>query len=141
MKSLKIFAVLFTAITLFSCEALQKATNSTGSAFSLTGKWQLTSNVPDNVLVGSTVTVAPLVSEGMITYLAGTGNCLRVNDVNWKSIAADNMGGFNISNLVSGCSGFNYQPAKIYVINNNEIRLTGRNASGQDATQMWKRVN
>jgi hypothetical protein len=72
--------------------------------------------------------------------LVGTGNCLRQNDVTWKSIVADNAGGFTISNLVSGCSGLNYQPASIYVINNNEIRLTGKNASGQDATQLWKRV-
>ena len=141
MKSLKIWAIIITAITLISCEALQKATNTTGSAFTLTGRWQLTSNMPDNVLVGSTVTVAPLVSEGRITNLVGTGNCLRVNDITWKTISPENAGGFTISNLVSGCSGFNYQPANIYVINNNEIRLTGRNASGQDATQMWKRVN
>ena len=140
MKIVKIWTIIIAAFTLVSCEAIQKATNTTGSAFTLTGQWQLTSNSPDNVLVGSVVAVAPLVSEARITSLAGTGNCLRQADIAWKGIAADNAGGFNITNLVSGCSGLNYQPASIYVINNSEIRLTGKNASGQDATQLWKRV-
>ncbi len=140
MKSFKLWVLIIGAISFAGCEALQKATNSTGSAFTLTGQWQLTSNSPDNVLVGSKVTVAPLVSEARITTLVGTGNCLRENDVTWKTIAADNAGGFTISNLVSGCSGLNYQPASIYVINNNQIRLAGKNANGQDATQMWIRV-
>ena len=140
MKSLKIWAILFIALSLVSCEAIQKATNSTGSAFTLTGQWELTSNSPENVLAGSKITVAPVVSEARITTLAAPGNCLRENDIVWKAIATDNSGGFNISNLVSGCNGLNYQPANIYVINNNEIRLTGKNANGQDATQMWKRV-
>jgi hypothetical protein len=140
MKSLRVWALILTAISFSSCEAIQKATNSTGSAFTLTGQWQLTSNSPENVLVGSKVTVAPFVSEARITTLASTGNCLRENDVTWKSITADKAGGFNLSNLVSGCNGLNYQPANIYVINNDEIRLTGKNVNGQDATQLWKRV-
>ena len=140
MKSLKIWAILVIAISLVSCGAVQKATNSTGSAFTLTGQWQLTGNSPENVLVGSKITVAPFVSEARITTLAAPGNCLRENDVTWKAITADAAGGFTISNLVSGCNGLNYQPANIYVINNNEIRLTGKNANGQDATQLWKRV-
>ncbi len=140
MKFLKAASLLFIVISLFSCEAIQKATNSTGSAFTLTGQWQLTSNSPDNALVGSKVTVAPFVSEARITTLAATANCLRENDVLWKTITADNAGGFAISSLVSGCSGLNYQPANIYVINNNEIRVTGKNANGQEATQLWKRV-
>ena len=125
MKLFKIVLILFVFIGLVSCEAIQKATNSTGSAFTLTGQWQLTSNSPENVLVGSKVTVAPFVSEARVTTLAATGNCLRENDVLWKGIAADNAGGFTVSALVSGCSGLNYQPANIYVINNNEIRVTG----------------
>ena len=140
MKILKIWTIIIAASSLFGCEALQKATNTTGSAFTLTGQWQLTSNSPDNVLVGSVVAVAPLVSEARITNLVGSGNCLRQNDITWKNIAADNSGGFTITNLVSGCNGLNYQPASIYVINNNEIRITSKNANGQDATQLWKRV-
>ncbi|HSN61022.1 MAG TPA: hypothetical protein VLR49_08810 [Ferruginibacter sp.] len=140
MKSFKIWAIIMIAITFSSCEALQKATNTTGSAFTLTGQWQMTSNIPENVLVGSTVTVAPVLSEARLSTMVGTGNCLRENDITWKAIAGNNVGGFTVSNLVSGCSGLNYQPASIYVINNNEIRLTGKNASGQDLTQLWKRI-
>lgn len=140
MKSVKFFALLFSAVSLFSCDAIKQATNTTGSAFTLTGQWQLASSSPDNVLVGSKVTVAPFLSDGRITTLAGTGNCLRENDITWKNINADNSGGFTISNLISGCSGLNYQPASIYVINSNEIRVTGKNANGQDNTQVWKRL-
>lgn len=139
MKLLKIIVLLFIGINLAGCEAIQKATNSTGSAFSLTGKWTLKSNTPDNVLVGSVVTVTPLLSEGRLTTMTGTGNCFRQNDVLWKSIASDSQGGFTISNLVSGCSGLNFQPANIYVVNANEIRVTGKNASGQELTQVWQR--
>lgn len=140
MKLLKIWVVLMAAVSITSCETIQKATNSTGSAFTLTGQWQLTSNSPENVLVGSKVTVAPVVSEARITTMVGSGNCLRENDVTWKSILSDNAGGFTISNLVSGCSGLNFQPANVYVMNNNEIRITGKNANGQELTQMWKRI-
>ncbi len=139
MKLLKIIVLLFIGINLAGCEAMQKATNSTGSAFSLTGKWTLKSNTPENVLVGSVVTVTPLLSEGRLTTMNGTGNCFRQNDVLWKSIASDSQGGFTISNLVSGCSGLNFQPANIYVVNANEIRVTGKNASGQELTQVWQR--
>ena len=140
MKSIKFFAFLFSAVSLFSCDAIKQATNSTGSAFTLSGQWLLESNSPENLLVGSKVTVAPFLSDGRITTLASSGNCLRENDVTWKNILADNAGGFTISNLVSGCSGLNYKPANIYVMNSNQIRITGKNASGQDNTQLWKRI-
>lgn len=140
MKFIKILALVFIGFNLAGCEAIQKATNSTGSTFSLTGKWTLKSNTPDNVLVGSVVTVTPLLSEGRLSTMTGTGNCFRQNDVVWKSIASDNQGGFTISNLVSGCSGLNFQPATIFVNSTNEIRLSGRNASGQELAQVWQRV-
>ncbi|RYF88775.1 MAG: hypothetical protein EOO03_07595 [Chitinophagaceae bacterium] len=140
MKFLQLLAVIIIGFNLVSCEAIQKATNTTGSTFSLTGKWKLASNSPENVLVGSVVTVTPVLSEGRLSTMNGTGNCLRQSDVVWKSIAADNAGGFTISNLVSGCNGLNFQPANIYVINTDEVRLTGKNANGQDITQVWQRV-
>ncbi|MEO6539287.1 MAG: hypothetical protein ABIT07_03795 [Ferruginibacter sp.] len=140
MKSIRILTSLFAALSLFSCDTIRQATNSTGSAFTLTGQWMLASNTPENVLTGSKVTVAPIVAEGRITTLVGSGNCLRENDVTWKNINADNAGGFTLNNLVSSCSGFNYQPATIYVVNNSEIRIAGKNANGQDMTQLWKRT-
>ena len=140
MKFIKILALVFIGFSFTGCDAIQKATNSTGSAFSLTGKWTLNTNTPENVLVGSVVTVTPLLSEGRLSTMTGSGNCFRQSDVVWKSIASDNAGGFTISNLVSGCSGLNFQPASIYVMNANEIRITGKNASGQELTQVWQRV-
>ena len=139
MKFLQITALVLMGFSFSSCDAIQKATNSTGSTFSLTGKWTLNSNIPENVLVGSVVTVAPVLSEGRLTTMTGSGNCFRQSDIVWKSIASDNSGGFTISNLVSGCSGLNFQPATIYVMNADEIRLTGKNASGQELTQVWQR--
>ena len=140
MKILKILFLFFIGLNLTACEAIQKATNTTSTAFSLTGKWRLTSNTPENVLVGSVVTVTPLLSEGRVTTMTGTGNCVRQNDVVWKTVAADNAGGFTINNLVSGCNGLDFQPGRIYVVSPNEIRLSGKNATGQELTQTWERV-
>ena len=141
MKSTHFLSIVFTLLIFSGCETIQKATNSTGSAFTLTGQWELFSNSPENVLLGTKVTVAPLISEARVTTLNGTGNCLRQSDVLWKNILADGNGGFTITNLISGCNGLNYQPASIYVVNSNEIRLTGKNISPQDMIQIWKRVN
>ncbi len=142
MKSIKIVAIVMIALSLISCEAIQKATNTTGSAFSLTGQWELTGNTPDAVIagVGTKVTVAPIVSEGRITTLVAGANCLRQNDIIWKTIAADNTGGFKISTLVNGCNGLAYQPAIITVMSNTEIKVAGEDNGGKDFTQLWKRI-
>lgn len=141
MKSFRLFSILaFASLFFISCEAIQKATNSTGSAFSLTGQWQLNSNSPDNSSIGTKVTVAPFVSEARITGLVGSSYCFRENDVLWKDIAADNAGGFTINTLVNGCNGLIYNPATITVVNNNEIRITGKNANGNQMQQVWKRI-
>lgn len=144
MKSFITLTTLFAFIVLFSgCEALQKATNTTGSAFSLTGQWELTSNNQENVAlgIGSRVTVAPLIAEARVTTLAGSANCIRQNDIVWKTIAANTTGGFTINNLVNGCNGLNYQPATITVIDNGEIRLSGKNTAGLEMNETWKRIN
>lgn len=141
MKSVRVFSFLaLISFALISCEAIQKATNSTGSAFSLTGQWQLNSNTPENSSIGTKITVAPFVSEGRISGLVGSSYCFRENDVLWKDIAADNAGGFSINNLVNGCNGLIYNPAAITVVNNDEIRLSGKNANGNDMQQVWKRI-
>jgi hypothetical protein len=68
------------------------------------------------------------------------GNCLRQADVLWKDIVSDGSGGFTLNNLVTGCNGLNYQAATIYVINSDQIRVTGKNIFAQDITQLWKRI-
>lgn len=142
MKIIKLFFLSFVAVSLFSCDTIQKATNSTGGVFSLTGTWELTSNTPENKLTGSKVTVAPFLAEGTFTTLLNNTQCYRANDVKWKNIATDNNGGFTINNLLSNCNSatLNYQPATIFVVNSNEIRLSGKNVDGVDNVQTWKRT-
>lgn len=143
MKAIRLFAILAIAIAFASCAQLQQATNTTvGTVFSLNGKWQLESNSPENTLVGTIVTVAPIVSTGTITTLAGNTQCYRDNDVKWKNIKADGTGGYRIDNLLSNCSSSSlvYQIANIAVVNNNQIRVTGQNVAGQENTQTWNRI-
>ena len=142
MKSLKLFTFVALLIALCSCEIFKNSSNSTGSVFSLNGQWELVSSTPDNTLTGSRVTVAAFIPEGKFTFLQNNSQCYRDNDIKWKNIASDKSGGFMINNLLSTCSGgtLNYQPATIYVMNTNQIRITGRNINNQDNVQVWKRV-
>lgn len=142
MKSIKLFALLGIILAFTSCEAVKQATNTTtGAVFSLNGQWQLSSNSPENTLLNSIVTVSPF-SDGRLTYVSNNTQCYRENDVKWKNIKSDNAGGYTINNLISNCSSgsLNYEPAVISVVNNSEIRITGRNAAGQNNTQSWIRV-
>lgn len=142
MKFIKLFAIIISAFSLFSCTAIKNASNTTGGVFSLNGQWELVSNSPENTLVGSRLSVAPIVSEGKFKLLQNNNQCFRENDVKWKNITTDGNGGFNISNLLSNCSSgaLNYQPASIYVVNSDEVRLSGKNVAGVDNIQVWKRI-
>ena len=144
MKSLKLFTLLAIFFSLVSCDAVRQATNTTGGAvFSLNGKWQLTSNSPENTLLNSVASVSLFSSESRLTYLANNTQCYRENDIKWKNIKSDKAGGYTIDNLLSNCNSgaLNYQPATITVISNSEIRVNGRNAAGQDNSQTWSRMN
>ena len=142
MRISKLITLILIIITFASCDALKKTSNTTGGVFSLNGQWELSSNSPENTLVGSRVTVAPFISEARFTTIANNTQCFRENDVKWKNIATNNNGGFLLNNLLSSCNSasLNYQPAIITVVNTNEIRLTGRNINGQDNTQTWRRI-
>lgn len=141
MKSL-ISGLLFCMIMFSSCDTLRNTSNTTGNVFSLNGKWRLISNTPENTLLGSEVTVAPFVSEGRFTLLANNTQCYRESDIKWKDIVRNDAGGFDINNLLSTCTGgvLEYKPAVITVVNNNEIKITGKNIAGGDNTQQWQRV-
>ena len=143
MKAFKLFSFFAIIISLASCDAVRQATNTTGGAvFSLNGKWQLSGNSPENTMLNSIVTVSLFSKEGQLTYVANNTQCYRENDIKWKNIRTDNAGGFTIDNLMSNCTSGSlvYQPATISVNNNNEIRLSGKNAAGQDNNQIWTRV-
>ena len=144
MKTFKLFSLLALVFALASCDAVRQATNTTGGAvFSLNGKWQLTSNSPENTLLNSVVSVSLFSSEGKLTYLGNNTQCYRENDIKWKGIKSDKAGGYTIDNLLSNCNSgaLNYQPANITVISNSEIRVNGKNAAGQDNSQTWSRIN
>ena len=143
MKTIKLFSLLAIIISFASCDTIRQATNTTGGAvFSLNGKWQLSSNSPENTMLNSVVTVSLFSKEGRLTYVANNTQCYRENDVKWKTIKTDNAGGFTLDNLMSNCTSGSlvYQPATITVINNNEIRLNGKNVAGQDNTQTFTRI-
>ena len=143
MKTIKLFSLLAIIILFASCDTIRNATNTTGGAvFSLNGKWQLSSNSPENTMLNSVITVSLFSKEGRLTYVANNTQCYRENDVKWKTIKTDNAGGFTLDNLMSNCTSGSlvYQPATITVINNNEIRLNGKNVAGQDNTQTFTRI-
>ena len=143
MKTFKLLSLLVFIISFASCDTIRQATNTTGGAvFSLNGKWQLSSNSPENTMLNSVVTVSLFSKEGRLTFVANNTQCYRENDVKWKAIKTDNAGGFTIDNLMSNCTSGSlvYQPATIAVVNTNEIRLSGKNAAGQDNTQTWTRI-
>ena len=144
MKAIKLFSLLAIVLAFASCDAVRQVTNTTGGAvFSLNGKWQLTSNNPENTLLNSVVSVTLFSSEGKLTFLGNNTQCYRENDIKWKNIKSDKAGGYTIDNLLSNCNSgaLNYQPASITVISNNEIRVNGKNAAGQDNSQTWSRIN
>lgn len=143
MKSIKLFSFLAIIIALTSCDAVRQATNTTSTAvFSLNGKWQLTNNNLENTLLNSVVTVTLFSSQAKLTYVSNNTQCYRENDIKWRNIKSDKTGGFDIDNLLSNCSSgaLNYQPASVSVVSNDEIRITGKNVTGQDNTQTWTRI-
>ncbi|MFN0082514.1 MAG: hypothetical protein ACKVOM_08350 [Ferruginibacter sp.] len=143
MKSIKLLSLVAIVIAFASCTAVRQATNTTGTAvFSLNGKWQLSSNNPENTMLNSVATVTLFSSQAKLTFIANNTQCYRENDIKWKNIKSDNTGGFTIDNLLSNCTSgaLNYQPAAIAVVSNDDIRITGKNAAGQDNTQTWTRI-
>lgn len=143
MKFLKPVIFLCFSIFLFmSCDTIKQVTNSTGTGFSLNGKWKLISNSPENALVGSVVSVTSFVAEGKLVTLQNNSQCYRENDIKWKDVKAQTNGTFNINNLLSNCSSgdLNYQPAIIEVVTNDQIKITGKNVAGADNVQTWDRV-
>jgi hypothetical protein len=143
MKTIKLLSIAIILISFASCDAVRQATNTTGGAvFSLNGKWQLNSNIPENTLLNSVVTVTPFISQGTLTTVANNTQCYREKDVRWKTIKTDKTGGYTIENSISNCATgtLTYVPAAITVVSNNEIKITGKNAAGIDNTETWTRV-
>lgn len=138
----KAFFITMIAIAGSSCNAIKSIpTNTTGGLFSLNGSWQLSSTTDGTALTGTTISVLPVVGNAGIKTIANNTYCLRVNDQIWKSIKANNAGGFTISTLVSACNGNAvYKEGTIAVVNDNKITVTSRTATNSELIQAWERV-
>ncbi len=143
MKTVKLLSYAVVISFFASCDTFKQATNTTGGAvFSLNGAWKLNSNIPENTLVNSKVTVTPFIARSVITALENNTQCYRQNDVKWKNIKSNNQGGYSIDNATSNCTAgtITYLPANITVVNNNEIKIITKNAAGIDNAELWTRV-
>jgi len=143
MKTIKLLSALAMLTAFSSCDILKQATNTTtGTVFSINGQWRLVSNIPGNTLQNTIVTVSPFVSQGKITTLANSSECLREGDIKWKGITSDNSNGYTIEDLQNSCnsSSLKYTPAKITVVNNDEIKITGTTFLNISNVEIWDRV-
>jgi hypothetical protein len=137
---LSIFFTLGLAIT--SCETLQNLpTNTTGGVFSLNGNWQLTSTNDNNAMVGSTITVYPVVGNGTIKTISNNTYCIREQDELWRSVKSNGAGAFTVNTLVNACNGSTvYKDGIINVVNNNEVTVSTRTAGNTELIQRWTRI-
>jgi hypothetical protein len=138
-KLLYLFSTVLLLGTISSCDTLSNLpTNTTGGVFSLNGRWTLTSSSENNAMVGTVINVTPVVGNASVVSLSNNTYCLREKDIIWRSITSSGAGGFTISALVSSCNGSTiYRDATVTVITNNEIRVSGKTASGAELLQTF----
>jgi hypothetical protein len=142
---MKTFHVLLGAaiVILFTqCDALKAIpTNTSGGLFSLNGSWQLTTTSDNNAMQGTIVQVIPGFSDGTARTLNNNTYCFREKDIAWRSIKSTGAGTFTVETLVSACNGtVLYKPGTLTVLTNDEVRITGSNATSNELIQTWKRV-
>ena len=141
----KLSGYLFTLLLVgifSSCETLKSIpTNTTGGLFSLNGTWKLTSTTDANAMVGTTISVLPVVANASVKTLANNTYCVRQNDDFWKGVKSNGAGGFTISNLVSACNGSTvYKEGTISVITTDRITVASTTANNKELVQSWERV-
>ncbi|MDB5250131.1 MAG: hypothetical protein JWQ40_4525 [Segetibacter sp.] len=139
--SLSLIMLLGTCL-ISSCDTIKNLpTNTTGGLFSLNGTWRLSSTTDGNSMVGTTITVYPLVGNAAIKTLANNSYCARENDQIWKSVKGNGAGGFTVKALVSACNGATiYNDGTVAVVNNEKITVTTRTATNSELVQAWDRV-
>lgn len=143
MRKIYSFAILVCSIVFASsCDTIKSLpTNTTGGLFSLNGTWKLTSTTDRNSLVGTTISVVPVVGSGTIKTLANNTYCLREKDELWTGVKSNGAGGFTINALVSACNGSTiYKEGTITVVTNERISVTTKTANNAEMTQSWQRV-
>jgi len=134
--------LVLASVIISSCNTLKSIqTNTTGGLFSLNGTWQLSSTSDNNALVGTTITVYPVVGNAAVKSIANNTYCIREKDQLWKSIKSNDAGGFTLSTLVSACKGTAmYNAGTISVVNDNKVTVTTRTATNSELIQAWDRV-
>ena len=138
-----LFLVSAAIVTLFTqCETLKGIpTNTSGGLFSLNGSWQLATTSDNGAMQGTVVQVIPGFSDGTARTLNNNTYCFREKDVAWRGIKSVGSGTFTIETLVSACNGsVLYKPATLTVLTNDEVRITGSNATSAELIQTWRRV-
>jgi hypothetical protein len=137
-----LLVVVFATLMVTSCETLKSLpTNTTGGLFSLNGNWRLTSTTDGKAMVGTTISVLPVVGSATIKTLANNTYCIREKDELWTSVKGNGAGGFTINNLVNACNGTTvYKEGTIAVATNDKITVTTRTATNSELIQAWERV-
>jgi hypothetical protein len=136
------FTIFFSIFLFTSCDTLKSLpTNTTGGLFSLNGTWRLSSTTDGSAMVGTTISVLPVVGNASVKSLSNNTYCVRDNDELWKSVKGNGAGGFTVSALVSACNGSTvYNDGTIAVVNNEKITVTSRTATNTELVQAWDRV-
>jgi hypothetical protein len=134
--------MMMVAVLVSSCDTIKNLpTNTTGGLFSLNGTWRLSSTTDGTSMVGTTITVYPLVGNAAVKTLANNTYCIRENDQVWKSVKGNGAGGFTLKTLVSACNGTTvYNDGTVAVVNNEKITVTTRTATNTELVQAWDRV-
>jgi len=143
MKKITLLTIMFSFLIIFNaCETLKSLpTNTSGGIFSLNGSWRLATTSDANAQVGTVVTVSPAISSAFVKSLANNIYCYRISDEAWRSISAQNGGGFSINFLVSACNNtVVYKTGEITVFTNNQIRINTKTLTDVTLTQEWTRV-
>ena len=124
------------------CDTIKNLpTNTTGGLFSLNGTWRLNSTTDNHSLEGSTITVYPIVGNGTVKTILNNTYCVKEGDQIWKNLKSNGAGGFTLATLVSACNGTTVtRDANLNVINNDEVTVTSRTATGTELIQQWRRV-
>ncbi|MDB5191855.1 MAG: hypothetical protein JWQ96_1418 [Segetibacter sp.] len=144
---MKRLAVLLTTLISLAflapgCETLQNLPTNTSGVFSLNGNWQLASTNDNNAMVGTTITVYPVVGNGTVQKLANNTYCIPEKDQLWRSIKSNGAGAFTVTTLVNACNGTTvYKEGLINVVNNNEVTVSTRTAGNTELIQRWTRVS
>ncbi len=137
-----LFGILLIVLVIAGCETIKNLpTNTTGGLFSLNGSWKLNATTDDKALVGTIITVYPVVGNGSLKTIQNNTYCVKEGDLLWNNVKSNGAGGFSLSSLVSACDGKTVtRDALLTVINNDEVSVTTRTASGSELIQQWKRV-